>query len=145
MTIYENKMDIDVNLSSADKKMGEKIESEPMDIREEDKEPNVEHSLFKIEEFYGIFNSMTMDYMEGLTEERYKYLLTQISNILSGLQKIIPKLKTQEEIQKEAERFSIMFDSPPIAQSSGNQINDFGEDIDWGFPSLEEESSQVKK
>lgn len=111
---------------------------------EEQPKVNVESELYKIEEFLGIFNSMTMNYENGITEERYKYLLKQISQIISGLQNALPLMKTQEEILAEQARFS-MFDTPSTNSDVSNQISDFGDDIDWGFPSLEEENTQIKR
>lgn len=111
---------------------------------DEMEEINLESTLFKIEEFVGLFNSMTIDYENGLHEERYKMLLMEISRLVSEVSKAIPLMKTQEEILAEQTRFS-MFDAPSINSDISNQISDFGDDIDWGFPSLEEENTQIKR
>lgn len=114
-------------------------ESEP-----KEEKIDVELSLYGIERLICVFNSMTMNYEEGLKEENYRDLLQEISIILSNFQKIIPFLKTQEEILAEQSKFSV-FDTPSSNDETQNQISDLEDDIDWDFPSLEDEITQIKR
>lgn len=121
-----------------------KKEEEVPKVDKKEEKVNVESELYKVEEFMGIFNSMTMNYENGISEDRYKYLLKQISEILSGLQKAIPLMKTQEEILAEQSKYSFFDDTPSNIEPS-NQISDFGDDIDWDFPALDDNEVQGMK
>ena len=144
--IVSNNEEVIKMMKEIDKDIIEKKEQTTEDFsiesEEQEEKVNVEHELYKIDEFTGLFNSMTMDYENGLTEERYKYLLQQMSGILSGLKKALPYMKTQEEIIAEQSKFS-MFDDFPSNVESSEQISDFGDDIDWDFPPLDEKQGKT--
>ena len=84
-----------------------------------------------IEDLVGTFNSIKMGFPSGMTEERYKYFIEELSNGFNDIVKAVPLLKTNDQVRKEQEEKYLMFyndDSKTI--NSAEQASDF-EAFDW--------------
>ena len=75
-----------------------------------------------IEGLLGVFNSIKIGYPNGFYEERYRYLLEQLSNDFSQIKKAIPLLKSNAQIEQENTSKSDDFD---------NENVQFDDDWDW--------------
>lgn len=84
-----------------------------------------------IEELIGTFNSIKNGFPNGMSEERYKYFLEELSYGYNDICKVVPLLKTNEQVQKEQEEKYSMFNDTSQVLSSIDQASDFGE-FDWG-------------
>ena len=70
----------------------------PNIINESDEEIDVNRIPVITEDLLGLLNSLTISEENFLTEERYKSVLEDLSNGLKQLQKIVPTLKTDQEV-----------------------------------------------
>lgn len=75
-----------------------------------------------IEGLLGVFNSIKIGYPNGFYEERYRYLLEQLSDDFSQIKKAIPLLKSNAQIEQENTSKSDDFD---------NENVQFDDDWDW--------------
>lgn len=97
-----------------------------------------------IEELIGTFNSIKLGFPDGMTEDRYRRFLEELSYSFSIIKKSIPLLKTQAQLEQEQQRFDV-FDQIP----SQSQTEDDFEDLDWSFDDwgedvVQEESKSSK-
>ena len=86
---------------------------------------------YVIEDLIGTFNSIKLGFPDGMTEERYKYFLEQLSYGFNDVVESIPLLKTNDQVRKEKEEKFSMFNDDPKTINSAEQASDF-EDFDWG-------------
>lgn len=88
-----------------------------------------------IEGLQGTFNSIKMGFPNGMNESRYKDLLEELSYGFNDIQKVLPLLKTNEQVKKEQEERFSMFnfsskDFPDVSQGE----DPWGENIEWDDP-----------
>lgn len=88
-----------------------------------------------IEDLQGTFNSIKMGFPNGMNESRYKDLLEELSYGFNDIQKVLPLLKTNEQVKKEQEeRFSMFnFSSKNFPDVSQGE-DPWGENIEWDDP-----------
>lgn len=127
----------------------EKIKEESLKFREQIEHIENETDLMKnkedidvsmvpsvIEELTGTFYSIKYGFPNEMTEDRYKYFLHELSNGFDKIDKILPILKTEEQIKQEQQDVFSMFDAPESLSNSSSKSNeadifDFGDDIEW--------------
>ena len=85
---------------------------------------------YVIEDLVGIFNSIKMGFPEGMTEERYKYFIEQLSYGFNDVVKAVPLLKTNDQVRKEQEEKYSIFNDDSNTKQTTEQVSDF-EDFDW--------------
>lgn len=56
-----------------------------------------------IEDMLGMFNSIKFGFPDGMSEERYSYLLGELANNFKLIQEVLPQLKTNEQVRLERE------------------------------------------
>ena len=107
-------------------------------LKEESKKEQFDISRipYVIEDLVGTFNSIKMGFPDGMTEERYKYFLEQLSYGFNDVVESIPLLKTNDQVRKEKEEKISMFNGDSKTINSAEQASDFeafdwGEDFDW--------------
>lgn len=104
-------------------------------LKEESKKEQFDISRipYVIEDLVGTFNSIKMGFPDGMTEERYKYFLEQLSYGFNDVVESIPLLKTNDQVRKEKEEKFSMFNDDSKTINSAEQASDFdwGEDFDW--------------
>lgn len=105
---------------------------------EKKKKIDISRISYIIEDLIGIFNSMKIDSSDGISESRYQYLLEQLSDHFDDIKKILPFLKTNEQVRREEDEKFSMFSQPSQLETnlqtevSSDESNfDWGEDIDW--------------
>ena len=88
---------------------------------------------YVIEDLIGTFNSIKLGFPDGMTEERYKYFLEQLSCGFNDIVEAVPLLKTNDQVRKEKEEKFSMFNDDSKTINSAEQASDFdwGEDFDW--------------
>lgn len=97
-----------------------------------------------IEILIGIFNSIKFGFPDGMTEDRYRNFLEELSNSFSIIKKSIPLLKTQAQLEQEQQRFDA-FDPLPLQSQTESDNEDFDWSFDdWGEDVVQEESKSSK-
>lgn len=76
-------------------------ESNDKSVKEPKEELDISMISDYIEGLLGVFNSIKIWYPNGFYEERYRYLLEQLSNDFSQIKKAIPLLKSNAQIEQE--------------------------------------------
>ena len=89
---------------------------------DEDEQFDLSRVPYIIGDLIGIFNSIKLSYPDGMPEEKYKYLLEQLSYGFNGILKNISLLKTNEQVQREREKESAIFND---VNAQINQQTDF--------------------
>lgn len=95
--------------------------------KKQENEIDISKIPYLIEDLTGTFNSIMMGFPDEMNEERYKYLLKELSYSLGQIRKSIPLLKTKNQIEQE--RLAMLESLPAVSN-----FNDFwgDEDIIWG-------------
>ena len=120
------------------------VENNPQSFNNKDETIDVSMIPSYIEELIGTFNSIKLGFPDGMTEDRYRRFLEELSYSFSIIKKSIPLLKTQAQLEQEQQRFDV-FDQIP----SQSQTEDDFEDLDWSFDGwgedvVQEESKSSK-
>lgn len=79
---------------------------------------------YVIEELIGTFNSIKVGFPNGMTEERYKYFLKELSQGFNNMVNVVSLLKTNDQIKKEEE------EKPSSFNENSNDVFSDG-DFDW--------------
>lgn len=115
-------------------------------VIEEENEDTIDVSKIPIviEDLICVFNAIKRGSPNCMTEDAYKSLLASLDGGFKDFKKLLPLLKTAEQIKKEKEEsFSMFSDNPELVQST-EQFSDFG-DFDWGdFSNWDEQFEQSK-
>lgn len=145
MDIYrENKELNNDKIANIMRKNHEELQSSVPTNVEEKKKQEEEIDIQKVPEYIEnlnyTFNSIKIGYPDAMNEEKYKEILSDLSNNFTKVTKALPFLKTNEELKKSAEPIS----SPvSVAQSTDEFTFDdafFDDDIEW-----EDESSMQQE
>ena len=110
---------------------------------EQDDKVKISEVPYLIEELTGTFNSVRFGYPNGMTEDRYKYLLEELSMNFRKIQNAIPQLKTNAQVEQEEKEKYEIFDQPSTGSLNANDSSDF--DWDWGENIEWEETDTVGK
>lgn len=90
-----------------------------------------------IEHLNYTFNSIKLGYPDVMSEERYKELLSDLSNDFATVTKALPLLETEKELKKSKEVVSI-----PISTIQNTDDFVFDDDIEWNDISLIQEEGK---
>lgn len=145
MDIYRENKELDNDkIANIMRKNHEELQSSVPTNVEEKKKQEEEIDIQKVPEYIEnlnyTFNSIKIGYPDAMNEEKYKEILSDLSNNFTKVTKALPFLKTNEELKKSAEPIS----SPvSVAQSTDEFTFDdafFDDDIEW-----EDESSMQQE
>lgn len=145
MDIYRENKELDNDkIANIMRKNHEELQSSVPTNVEEKKKQEEEIDIQKVPEYIEnlnyTFNSIKIGYPDDMNEEKYKEILSDLSNNFTKVTKALPFLKTNEELKKSAEPIS----SPvSVAQSTDEFTFDdafFDDDIEW-----EDESSMQQE
>ena len=138
--LFREKLDMDNNKIKQAMIKTEELLKQVLDynkekLKEESKKEQFDISRipYVIEDLVGTFNSIKMGFPDGMTEERYKYFLEQLSYGFNDVVESIPLLKTNDQVRKEKEEKYSMFNDDSKTINSAEQASDFdwGADFDW--------------
>ena len=138
--LFREKLDMDNNKIKQEMIKIEELLKQELDynqekLKEESKKEQFDISRipYVIEDLVGTFNSIKMGFPDGMTEERYKYFLEQLSYGFNDVVESIPLLKTNDQVRKEKEEKFSMFNDDSKTINSAEQASDFdwGADFDW--------------
>ena len=138
--LFREKLDMDNNKIKQAMIKTEELLKQVLDynkekLKEESKKEQFDISRipYVIEDLVGTFNSIKMGFPDGMTEERYKYFLEQLSYGFNDVVESIPLLKTNDQVRKEKEEKFSMFNDDSKTINSAEQASDFdwGADFDW--------------
>ena len=90
-----------------------------------------------IEHLNYTFNSIKLGYPDVMSEERYKELLSDLSNDFATVTKALPLLETEKELKKSKEVVSV-----PISTIQNTDDFVFDDDIEWNDISLTQEEGK---
>ena len=90
-----------------------------------------------IEHLNYTFNSIKLGYPDVMSEERYKELLSDLSNDFATVTKALPLLETEKELRKSKEVVSV-----PISTIQNTDDFVFDDDIEWNDTSLTQEEGK---
>lgn len=145
MDIYRENKELDNDkIANIMRTSKEELQSSVPTNVEEKKKQEEEIDIQKVPEYIEnlnyTFNSIKIGYPDAMNEEKYKEILSDLSNNFTKVTKALPFLKTNEELKKSAEPIS----SPvSVAQSTDEftfDDNFFDDDIEW-----EDESSMQQE
>ena len=145
MDIYRENKELDNDkIANIMRTSKEELQSSVPTNVEEKKKQEEEIYIQKVPEYIEnlnyTFNSIKIGYPDAMNEEKYKEILSDLSNNFTKVTKALPFLKTNEELKKSAEPIS----SPvSVAQSTDEFTFDdtfFDDDIEW-----EDESSMQQE
>jgi len=97
----------------------------------------------EIEDLIGVFNSIKNWSSDGMEESTYRYLLKEIANSLLNIQRLLPKLKTSEQLKKEQEKKNAELRQEVLNVKELEQFEDFDWNLEWDFDeneSMEEDT-----
>ena len=136
--LFREQLDMDNNKIKQEMIKIEELLKQELDynqekLKEESKKEQFDISRipYVIEDLIGTFNSIKLGFPDGMTEERYKYFLEQLSYGFNDVVESIPLLKTNDQVRKEKEEKFSMFNDDSKTINSAEQASDF-EDFDWG-------------
>ena len=138
--LFREQLDMDNNKIKQEMIKIEELLKQELDynqekLKEESKKEQFDISRipYVIEDLVGTFNSIKMGFPDGMTEERYKYFLEQLSYGFNDVVESIPLLKTNDQVRKEKEEKFSMFNDDSKTINSAEQASDFdwGADFDW--------------
>ena len=138
--LFREKLDMDNNKIKQAMIKTEELLKQVLDynkekLKEESKKEQIDISRipYVIEDLIGTFNSIKLGFPDGMTEERYKYFLEQLSYGFNDVVESIPLLKTNDQVRKEKEEKYSMFNDDSKTINSAEQASDFdwGADFDW--------------
>ena len=136
--LFREQLDMDNNKIKQEMIKIEELLKQELDynqekLKEESKKEQFDISRipYVIEDLIGTFNSIKLGFPDGMTEERYKYFLEQLSYGFNDVVESIPLLKTNDQVRKEKEEKISMFNDDSKTINSAEQASDF-EDFDWG-------------
>lgn len=91
------------------RKNHEELQSSVPTNVEEKKKQEEEIDIQKVPEYIEnlnyTFNSIKIGYPDAMNEEKYKEILSDLSNNFTKVTKALPFLKTNEELKKSADQF----------------------------------------
>ncbi len=95
-----------------------------------------------IEQLNYTFNSIKLGYPDVMSEERYKELLSDLSNGFATVTKALPLLETEKELKKSKEVVSVPIST--IQNTDDFVLDDFvfDDDIEWNDTSLTQEEGK---
>ena len=138
--LFREQLDMDNNKIKQEMIKIEELLKQELDynqekLKEESKKEQFDISRipYVIEDLIGTFNSIKLGFPDGMTEERYKYFLEQLSYGFNDVVESIPLLKTNDQVRKEKEEKYSMFNDDSKTINSAEQASDFdwGADFDW--------------
>lgn len=137
--LFREQPDMDNNkikqaIIASEAQIEQELSQQKHEIVEEPSEEQLDISRipYIIEDLIGTFNSIKFGFPNGMTEERYKYFLEELSHGFNDIAKMVPLLKTNEQVRKEQEERYAMFNTPASTQSQSSDDFDWGENFDWG-------------
>ena len=120
------------------------VKNNPQSFNNKDETIDVSMIPSYIEILIGTFNSIKLGFPDGMTEDRYRRFLEELSNSFSIIKKSIPFLKTQAQLEQEQQRFDA-FDPLPLQSQTESDNEDFDWSFDdWGEDVVQEESKSSK-
>lgn len=90
-----------------------------------------------IEHLNYTFNSIKLGYPDVMSEERYKELLSDLSNDFATVTKALPLLETEKELKKSKEVVYV-----PISTIQNTDDFVFDDDMEWNDTSLTQEEGK---
>ena len=113
MDIYrENKELNNDKVASIMRTSKEELQSSVPTNVEEKKKQEEEIDIQKVPEYIEnlnyTFNSIKIGYPDAMNEEKYKEILSDLSNNFTKVTKALPLLKTEEELKKQQNQFLLL-------------------------------------
>lgn len=95
-----------------------------------------------VEDMLGMFNSIKKGFPNGMSEERYEYLLGELTNNFKLIQEVLPQLKTNEQVKFEKEEEKRKW--AEYCQTLGSNVSDSDWD-QWDNVEWEETPEEEQK
>lgn len=74
--------------------------------------PDPKMITYILENFLGYFATLKNNQTDTLDEEKYKWFLEQLHNIIDDIKTVLPSLLTDEQVKEKQASFVSVFDNP---------------------------------